>query len=348
MVITSDDETYVNNNQNIFDKPSFELYGTATTGAADGLPVRIVHGIQNRFFNARSESASKAGIMMRTENASASNYFEDGFAAGEFISGDFAGTRGLNRVLSQRNAWAEQGRHADTIIDIVQHAVPYNATTWAIRGHFITSSIGTVSFNASEITIGSDHITIAASRAISRRYWLGNETNAVLISWATVSGNAGRMKLACYDNAMTRIGAPGDGLAVNDASVLSYTTSWGGVFHQGSDPTGDTHYALASLPANTRYVDVLMGGGTGAMHLKSYQVTFLSSDGVALGTGQAIPVYGRAAMERLLATQAPASGTWAVGDLVYAAAPAAAGKIGWVCVTAGAPGAWKPFGAIDA
>lgn len=47
-------------------------------------------------------------------------------------------------------------------------------------------------------------------------------------------------------------------------------------------------------------------------------------------------------------TVAPTAGTWAVGDIVYNQAPAPSGKIGWVCTTAGTPGTWKPFGAIDA
>jgi hypothetical protein len=48
-----------------------------------------------------------------------------------------------------------------------------------------------------------------------------------------------------------------------------------------------------------------------------------------------------------LATQAPAFGTWAVGMKVFDVAPAAAGKMGWVCTAAGSPGTWKQFGAID-
>ena len=45
---------------------------------------------------------------------------------------------------------------------------------------------------------------------------------------------------------------------------------------------------------------------------------------------------------------APSSGTWNVGDIVYHTAPVAGGFIGSVCVTAGTPGIWKPFGAITA
>lgn len=44
--------------------------------------------------------------------------------------------------------------------------------------------------------------------------------------------------------------------------------------------------------------------------------------------------------------EAPTSGTWAVGDIVWNTAPAAAGTLGWVCTTAGTPGTWRTFGGI--
>lgn len=47
-------------------------------------------------------------------------------------------------------------------------------------------------------------------------------------------------------------------------------------------------------------------------------------------------------------TNAPTTGTWEVGDIVWNSAPAASGFIGWVCTTAGTPGTWKTFGAITA
>lgn len=45
---------------------------------------------------------------------------------------------------------------------------------------------------------------------------------------------------------------------------------------------------------------------------------------------------------------ASSNGNYAVGDLCWYTAPAAAGKIGAVCTSAGRPGTWKEFGAIDA
>lgn len=46
-------------------------------------------------------------------------------------------------------------------------------------------------------------------------------------------------------------------------------------------------------------------------------------------------------------TAAPATGTWKQGDIVWNAAPAPGGVIGWVCVTAGSPGVWNGFGNIS-
>lgn len=46
-------------------------------------------------------------------------------------------------------------------------------------------------------------------------------------------------------------------------------------------------------------------------------------------------------------TAAPASGTWAVGDIVYNTAPAVTEFAGWICTVAGTPGTWNGFGSLD-
>jgi hypothetical protein len=48
------------------------------------------------------------------------------------------------------------------------------------------------------------------------------------------------------------------------------------------------------------------------------------------------------------APQAPTSGAWRVGDIVYSSTPTAGNFIGFVCTTAGTPGTWKTFGPISA
>lgn len=48
------------------------------------------------------------------------------------------------------------------------------------------------------------------------------------------------------------------------------------------------------------------------------------------------------------AAAAPATGTYRKGDYMMNSSVAAAGYMGWICTTAGTPGTWKGFGAIQA
>ena len=47
------------------------------------------------------------------------------------------------------------------------------------------------------------------------------------------------------------------------------------------------------------------------------------------------------------ATNAPTSGTWSVGDIVWRTDPVAGQPPGWVCVTAGTPGTWKAMANLE-
>lgn len=64
----------------------------------------------------------------------------------------------------------------------------------------------------------------------------------------------------------------------------------------------------------------------------------VTANTVTLGTGGNQIGYGAAA---------PTEGTWAKGDIVFNTGVAAAGKVGWVCVTAGTPGTWQTFGVVS-
>lgn len=46
------------------------------------------------------------------------------------------------------------------------------------------------------------------------------------------------------------------------------------------------------------------------------------------------------------AASMPNSGQWTVGDIAWNITPQSGSYIGWVCVTSGTPGVWKPFGQI--
>ena len=48
----------------------------------------------------------------------------------------------------------------------------------------------------------------------------------------------------------------------------------------------------------------------------------------------------------ITAAQAPASGIWTKGDIAWNSQPEDTGFVGWICITGGKPGEWKPFGYI--
>jgi polygalacturonase len=102
--------------------------------------------------------------------------------------------------------------------------------------------------------------------------------------------------------------------------IQNFTTDWGLVAANTFDRT------LSSI-ADNRFLSV---AGTKA---STVRMPFLRPD---LDT-----IWSRSNV-------APTGGTYQVGDIVWNNTPSASGFIGWVCVTAGAPGTWKTFGAISA
>jgi hypothetical protein len=48
-----------------------------------------------------------------------------------------------------------------------------------------------------------------------------------------------------------------------------------------------------------------------------------------------------------VATSPPKTGMWEHGQHLWNIEPTPGGIIGWVCVTSGSPGTWKPFGTIS-
>ena len=71
-----------------------------------------------------------------------------------------------------------------------------------------------------------------------------------------------------------------------------------------------------------------------------------ASDADAVNTGNKTVFNGENI--DLFRSSIPTAGTWKAGDRIINPTPAAGGKIGWICITAGSPGTFKAFGAIDA
>lgn len=81
-----------------------------------------------------------------------------------------------------------------------------------------------------------------------------------------------------------------------------------------------------------------------------YQSNNFSAATVRIATSTDFKVYNvePTGAEVYYGTAAPTTGTWVAGTKVLLATPAAGGYSGYICTTAGTPGTWKGFGAIQA
>lgn len=101
-------------------------------------------------------------------------------------------------------------------------------------------------------------------------------------------------------------------------------------------------WVMDNAASGSRIAFMLTGELTGNYFGTSVTQPYLfNAPTIVLGSG----ANGR---RQTTGTAAPTTGAWAKGDIVWNIDAAAGGKVGWVCVTAGSPGTWKPFGAIDA
>lgn len=67
------------------------------------------------------------------------------------------------------------------------------------------------------------------------------------------------------------------------------------------------------------------------------------SEDVSLTTAKGIRVQGK---KQEVAETTPKDGSYQLGDIVWNTNPQPTGYVGWICVRAGVPGDWRPFGQI--
>jgi len=113
-------------------------------------------------------------------------------------------------------------------------------------------------------------------------------------------------------------------------------------------PYSTTAYALISIAREARenlfelcYMDwnqVTNTGGYNIFRQKSNQNSITPILGYTNDNGRS----------EIADDVAPTTNKWRIGDICWNTVPAAAGTLGWVCTTTGAPGVWKVFGSIAA
>lgn len=113
----------------------------------------------------------------------------------------------------------------------------------------------------------------------------------------------------------------------------------------GTSSTGNMLVAedIKVINAGVKFRAFFNGGSTsGNASLSALTSDAAPTTGVTMNTGSLT------SLKLDKAAAAPTTGTWVRGDIVWNSAPSAAGRAGWICVTAGTPGTWLAFADIAA
>jgi hypothetical protein len=339
--IGSISNTYYNNN-NTFINNSFELRSNTLTGGAEAAAVLMDNGRENTFISIRSED-SATGAAVIEKNDSYRNSYNFGFISASANSVNFQSQVIESKFSSSRTIAREIQPYL--IFDsglLYEKANLYNGTdSVSIDGvHFQGSSSSTPSISSSLITINPTNVQFGQARSIG--VFVDNPGIANFAVLLKTTGGTARIRIACFDSSGNRLtDADPDHPYVTGIAIAGYTygTIFGGAYGPGSNQTSAF---FSTRSSNVAKIQILISGGNGDT---------ISLQGFEIWCNKVLNVYsGVPNLDRRqkLGTAAPSAGTWQVGDMIFNAAPAAGGTIGWVCVTAGTPGTWKTFGAISA
>lgn len=218
-------------------------------------------------------------------------------------------------------------------------SVAYDGTkTHVIPHSFLDYVTGAVSLTGPGMTVFADHIETGNAKSGLHGVFVDTSTvKQLLIRRSVLNSRGGRLQVLCFDGAGAFL-TGGTDLTASGGGV-TYTAGTK-TYGEGTDQTADN---TITVSAATQKVFISLLGGSNPIQLVRWQIFSYGSTRVFTGVEQLTPD-----LAQNYATQAPASGTYLAGKKVYAIAPAAAGKVGWVCTAAGTPGTWKPWGAVDA
>lgn len=352
--IISLDASYVSNNKNLFHKPSFEINGALTNSGHDGTPIRIIHGLWNKFDACRNEGSSKSGLLMICDNSSNMNeaIFDSDDSTHTALKVTQTSYQAYGNTLTTNrygkktvaNAPVQFGEY-----NIVQKSCPYNGTDLYVMGHWLAlANGGTKVKNIAGITRNTDSLQMTTTVGVGVTFEFSN-ADTIIVKRFVDESFVGRVAFKFYDAAGLLITTNTELANVGHFLFMHWSTSSASFGGSHRDGTDQAKHHVIDVPAFAQKVDIIFTGGTAEIKLKGYEITF---DAVRSASSpvraRKVPAFGFKEETDMIATQAPASGTWAVGDKIYNAAPAAAGTMGWVCTTAGTPGTWKTFGTISA
>ena len=331
--ITSSDEIYTNNNNNLFIKPAFELWDEYA-GDGEAIPILIEHGLFNRFESCRNEKNSNT--FARVLNNSRANEFDIGYGGiGEIDDkssqpSSYAVAR-MNRILSSVSAPAFLSGN------LAKLAEPYDPSGAVhIPGVHATNSTGIILKAINDIVIEDKYVEIPWPKGVGI-FVDTSQQKQLVIRKETVSGFGGRVAIRAYNSSDEIL----DGSSASPAYVSGnqpyyWSNGFLGVYLLSADSDKDFYLQLRE---EVDKIDLLfLGGTTNPLRLKSFTISALDSGAPSTWSG-----YKSGTPNANLATTTPTH-ECELGQITYNAEPESGEAVGWVCTISGN---WSSFGTIN-
>lgn len=321
-----------NNNNNVFYKPCFELGLTdAQNGNTDGeaIPVVVEYGSLNAFFDCRCENVSN--VWIRSQNNSFANEFHAGVGNGGTI--DDSGTIPTT-IISDRNSQMEKG-YFNVFYNsgkLSERINKYDTNNFFAQDElFFARNAAGISETSQDtwVSVDNDYIEfLANTHAIGVRINT-SEIKRFVVKKDALAGYYGRIVIRCYDSSGNQLtGSDPNYVLGSNATNYTYNAAYGGCYIIGSDSSINNFLAFND---DVAYADIMFSNGTAHLKLRSFQIQGV--DGIS-------SIINYKTKKGPFATQAPDSGTWDAGTVVWND-DADGSTLGWVCTDAGTPGTWS-------
>lgn len=334
VVITSEDESYVSNNANLFIKTSFEL---TVPDTGEALPVDIIHGRYNRFESCRHEINNVT--FARIANTSTQNEFDLLYGlSGATVedSSDFPSSK----VYTTRTKQVEELRICAFDSQKIHKNACYSDGATDInvpRLAIFESGNANISYQHTGMTLNANYLEVPVTRGIGC-FLSSIKNKTFMVKQDSDTGYGGRIRVACYDSDGALLTSESEGyphLKGLSGMPFSYAATYGGTYYTGSDSESDKYFTVSTEVCSIR---IMVSGGTAALRIRSYQVFARDASSTSwLG-------YEEIMQGVNLGTAAPSAGTWAVGRRIINAVPTVGQPKAWICTVAGEPGTWVSEG----
>ncbi|SFF25328.1 hypothetical protein SAMN04487969_12072 [Paenibacillus algorifonticola] len=278
IVITTEDGSYKNNNNNVFVKPSFELNQRNTKGSAESVPIVIEHGLNNTFDYVRNETN---GIYMaRLKNKSNNNSFNVSYGDAKL---DDQSEFGNQIVTTQESSFFDQF----TLRESFNLSERWNKSNTAasLDGMSFLSNKGgepTATNNFDCISSSKGFVTFANGCVAVGAMIDVSVVKQFVIKRAAQNELGGRVIVRGYDKNGKLLSGSGNWLRGMSNNSFYFADTFGGVYMSARDMADPVYFDVKD---NVKKVWVGVTAGSGKAVINSFGIFTRSTDYPAVYSG---------------------------------------------------------------